>query len=107
MSRVSTHVGQNCELHLSTHGRLPCTLQYVYIEPKVHASDHNLYLTHCRVIESKCGDFAVGELIVARIGWQTHTVANAALMKEKWMLKIDPSLPFSPSTAVGVLGMPG
>ena len=64
---------------------------------------------HCRVIESKCSDFAVGELIVVRIGWQTHTIANAALLKdpEKWMLKIDPSLPFSPSTAVGVLGMPG
>ena len=77
----------------------------MYIEPKV--SDHVLYLIHCRVTESKCGDFAVGELIVARIGWQTHTVATAALLKEKWMLKIDPSLPFSPSTAVGVLGMPG
>lgn len=62
---------------------------------------------HCRVIESKYGDFAVGDLIVARIGWQTHAIANASVVKETMMLKIDPSLPFSPSTALGVLGMPG
>ena len=66
-----------------------------------------IYTYHCRVTESKYDDFAVGELIVARIGWQSHTIANAALVEETWMSKIDPSLPFSPSTAIGVLGMPG
>ena len=31
ISRVSAHVGQNHELCLSAHGRLPGTLRYVYI----------------------------------------------------------------------------
>lgn len=62
---------------------------------------------HYRVIESKCGDFAVGDLVVARYGWQTHTITDASQVKERWISKIDPSLPFSPSTALGVLGMPG
>lgn len=61
----------------------------------------------CRVIESKCADFAVGDLVVAKYGWQTHTISDASQIKERRISKIDPSLPLSPSTALGVLGMPG
>ena len=33
ISRVSAHAGQNCELCLSAHGRLPGTLRYVHVVP--------------------------------------------------------------------------
>ena len=61
----------------------------------------------CRVIESRCAEFAVGDLVVARYGWQTHTISDASQIKDRWISKIDPSLPLRPSTALGILGMPG
>ena len=57
--------------------------------------------TVAEVIESNSSAFAVGDIVLAHSGWQTHGIADA-----KGLRKIDPSL--GPvSTAVGVLGMPG
>ena len=57
--------------------------------------------TVAEVIESKSPAFAVGDIVLAHSGWQSHGIADA-----KGLRKIDPSL--GPvSTAVGVLGMPG
>ena len=62
----------------------------------------------CRVVESKCAEFAACcDLVVAQYGWQTHTISSAAKVGPDRISKIDPSLPFRPSTALGVLGMPG
>lgn len=54
-----------------------------------------------RVVESHHPGFEAGDMVLARSGWQTHSV-----MKGEEMRKLDPSL--APvSTALGVLGMPG
>jgi NADPH-dependent curcumin reductase CurA len=62
--------------------------------------------TVCEVVASKADNRAVGDIVLAFIGWQTHAVVDARQMK-----RIDPSTtPFSTaplSTALGVLGMPG
>src|SRR5436309_13065959 len=46
-------------------------------------------------------DFAKGDIVLARAGWQTHALSDG-----KGLTKIDPK-PGPVSTAVGVLGMPG
>ena len=56
-----------------------------------------------RVTESKNKDYTVGDLIVASFGWRTHTISDGT----GGVRKIDPSIPLSPSTGVGILGMPG
>src|SRR5246127_2698399 len=53
------------------------------------------------VIASNNPNFAKGDIVLARAGWQTHVLSDG-----KGLNKIDPKL--APiSTAVGVLGMPG
>src|ERR1700755_3579783 len=53
------------------------------------------------VIASNNPNFAKGDIVLARAGWQTHALSDG-----KGLAKIDPKL--APiSTAVGVLGMPG
>jgi NADPH-dependent curcumin reductase len=53
------------------------------------------------VIASNNPDFAVGDIVLARAGWQTHALSDG-----KALIRIDPkAAPIS--TAVGVLGMPG
>ena len=53
------------------------------------------------VIASNNPNFAKGDIVLARAGWQTHALSDG-----KGLTKIDPKL--APiSTAVGVLGMPG
>ena len=53
------------------------------------------------VIASNNPNFAKGDIVLARAGWQTHALSDG-----KGLNKIDPKL--APiSTAVGVLGMPG
>jgi hypothetical protein len=53
------------------------------------------------VIASNNPDFAKGDIVLGRAGWQTHALSDG-----KGLAKIDPKL--APiSTAVGVLGMPG
>jgi NADPH-dependent curcumin reductase len=57
--------------------------------------------TVSEVIASKNPDFAEGDIVLSRAGWQTHALSDG-----KGLTKIDPKL--GPvSTAVGVLGMPG
>jgi NADPH-dependent curcumin reductase len=53
-----------------------------------------------RVIESKAKGFAVGDTVTGITGWASHACLPGAELR-----KLDPSLP--PSTALGVLGMPG
>jgi NADPH-dependent curcumin reductase len=53
------------------------------------------------VIASNHPNYAKGDIVLARAGWQTHALADG-----KGLTRIDPKL--APiSTAVGVLGMPG
>jgi NADPH-dependent curcumin reductase CurA len=57
--------------------------------------------TVCEVVESRSPRRAVGDLVLAYTGWQTHGVADARHTR-----RLDPaSAPVS--TALGVLGMPG
>ncbi|MFL6817282.1 MAG: NADP-dependent oxidoreductase [Bradyrhizobium sp.] len=57
--------------------------------------------TVSEVIASKNPDFAEGDVVLSRAGWQTHALSDG-----KGLTRIDPKL--GPvSTAVGVLGMPG
>ena len=59
--------------------------------------------------KSNNAEYPVGTVVVANLGWRTHTVVNEVLKKSlpSGLFKLDPSLPVSPSTALGVLGMPG
>ncbi|MBR0776229.1 NADP-dependent oxidoreductase [Bradyrhizobium diazoefficiens] len=53
------------------------------------------------VAASNNPDFAVGDIVRIRSGWQTHAISNG-----KGLMKVDPKLgPIS--TSIGVLGMPG
>jgi NADPH-dependent curcumin reductase len=53
------------------------------------------------VIASNNPNFAKGDIVLARAGWQTHALSDGTGLR-----KIDPKL--APiSTAIGVLGMPG
>ena len=53
------------------------------------------------VVASNHPDFATGDIVLGRTGWQTHSLSDGANLR-----KVDPSL--APiSTALGVLGMPG
>src|SRR5262244_3105172 len=53
------------------------------------------------VLASNNPNFAKGDIVLARAGWQTHALSDG-----KGLAKIDPKI--APiSTAVGVLGMPG
>ncbi|MGY4309401.1 NADPH-dependent curcumin reductase CurA [Bradyrhizobium sp. USDA 4369] len=57
--------------------------------------------TVCEVVASHNPGFAVGDIVLAYAGWQTHAISDG-----KGLTKVDPKL--APiSTAVGVLGMPG
>jgi NADPH-dependent curcumin reductase CurA len=57
--------------------------------------------TVCEVIASNNPAFAIGDMVLARAGWQTHALSDG-----KGLTRIDPKL--APiSTAIGVLGMPG
>lgn len=56
-----------------------------------------------RVVESKNSGHAVGDLVVAHFGWCSHTIANGDTV----LRKLDSTIALSPSTALGILGMPG
>lgn len=53
-----------------------------------------------RVLESKADDFVEGDIVTGMTGWASHACLPGSELR-----KLDPSLP--PSTALGVLGMPG
>lgn len=52
------------------------------------------------VVDSRSSDFKPGEIVSGQLGWRLYNVANA-----KQLLRTIPGV--SPSTALGVLGMPG
>jgi NADPH:quinone reductase len=52
------------------------------------------------VVESRSPDFQPGDLVSGMLGWRLYNVA-----KPKELLKVDSRIP--PSTALGVLGVPG
>jgi NADPH-dependent curcumin reductase len=57
--------------------------------------------TVAQVVESRHPDFAAGDYVAVRNGWQSHALSDG-----KGVRKLDPAL--APlSTALGVLGMPG
>jgi NADPH-dependent curcumin reductase CurA len=57
--------------------------------------------TVCEVVESRSQDRAVGDVVLAYTGWQTHAVVPARQTR-----RLDPDV--APvQTALGVLGMPG
>jgi hypothetical protein len=57
--------------------------------------------TVSEVIASNNADFARGDIVLSRAGWQTHALSDG-----KGLTRIDPTI--APiSTALGVLGMPG
>ena len=57
--------------------------------------------TVSEVIASNNPNFANGDIVLSRAGWQTHALSDG-----KGLARIDPKI--APiSTAVGVLGMPG
>jgi NADPH-dependent curcumin reductase CurA len=57
--------------------------------------------TVAEVIESRHGDYAVGDIVLSHSGWQTYALSDGTGLR-----KLDPQV--APlSTALGVLGMPG
>jgi len=71
-----------------------------YADP-VEVGDVMVGGTVCEVVESRSERRAVGDVVLAYTGWQTHAVVPARQTQ-----RIDPDL--APiSTALGVLGMPG
>ena len=61
-------------------------------------------------MESRNDKYSPGDLVVSNFGWVTHTISDGF---QRWgdkdgpVLKLDPAVHSSPSTALGVLGMPG
>ena len=61
------------------------------------------------MLESKNADYCVGDMVVGGFGWTTHTITDGKPKPGQDMGdgKLDPAIYTSPSTALGVLGMPG
>ena len=61
------------------------------------------------MIESENADYSVGDLVVGLFGWATHTISDGKVKPGMpyEAIKLDPAIHTSPSTALGVLGMPG
>jgi len=57
--------------------------------------------TVAEVVESRNDGFRAGDLVLSYSGWQTHAVSDG-----RGLLRLD-DWPAPPSTALGVLGMPG
>lgn len=63
-----------------------------------------------RVVESKNDKYSVGDVVVSNFGWVTHAISDGIQVwgdKKAPVLKLDPAIHKSPSTALGILGMPG
>ena len=80
-------------------GVQPC--RYMRTNGIVELGDVMVGGTVCEVLASRSERRAVGDIVLAYTGWQTHAVAEASDTR-----KLDPqAAPIS--TALGVLGMPG
>ncbi len=81
-----------------------------FLQNQISGSCQNNYycFSHCRVIETKHSDFAVGDLVFGNFGWVTRTISDGNPEGHPHGLrKLDPNQPVPPSTAVGILGMTG
>lgn len=96
-------------------GQVQLAVQYLSLDPYMRGrmDDRESYAkpmeigdvmvgeTVAKVTASRHPDYAEGDLVLARTGWRTHALAEAAGLR-----KIEPSP--APATArLGVLGMPG
>lgn len=79
-------------------GRMSAAKSYA---PPVELGDTMVGATVSRVLESAADGFAPGDIVLGYAGWKTHSVEKA-----KYLRKLDPATN-PPSTALGVLGMPG
>jgi NADPH-dependent curcumin reductase CurA len=57
--------------------------------------------TVARVVASRRAGYAVGDIVLSHLGWQRYALSDGENLR-----KLDPALA-PPSTALGVLGMPG
>lgn len=97
-------------------GEFLCEAQWLSVDPYMRPYSAKLPLGStmigaqvAKVVESKCSEFVVGDLVVAGFGWRSHTIATSKMEFEgkPAVMKLDPTVHKSPSTALGVLGMPG
>ena len=58
------------------------------------------------MLESKNADYSVGDIVVGSFGWTTHSISDGKVILFE-VIKLDPAIHTSTSTALGVLGMPG
>ncbi|PHV66474.1 NADP-dependent oxidoreductase [Williamsia muralis] len=79
-------------------GRMSAAKSYA---APVEIGDTMVGATVSRVLTSTVDDFAPGDVVLGYAGWRTHSIEQA-----KYLRKLDPEA-ISPSTALGVLGMPG
>jgi NADPH-dependent curcumin reductase CurA len=87
-------------LSLDPYMRGRMSLAKSYADP-VPLGDVMIGATVCEVVESRSPKRAVGDIVLAFTGWQTHAVVDGRQMRG-----LDPAA--APvSTALGVLGMPG
>jgi NADPH-dependent curcumin reductase CurA len=69
--------------------------------PPLQIGDVMVGGTVAEVLESRDSGFAVGDKVLSYSGWQSHAIESA-----KHLRKLERS-DVSPTTALGVLGMPG
>lgn len=79
-------------------GRMSAAKSYA---APVEIGDTMVGATVSRVLESAADGFSPGDIVLGYAGWRTHSVEKA-----KYLRKLDPETN-PPSTALGVLGMPG
>ncbi len=95
-------------------GELACETLYLSLDPYMRGKISGRHLTGrihpgelmageaiSRVVSSRSGQFAAGDLVCAHSGWQSHPVIPAAAATA-----VDPRLA-PPSLALGIAGMPG
>lgn len=93
-------------------GEFLCEAVWLSVDPYMRPYTRNLPLGStmigaqvARVIASKNGDYAIGDMVANGGGWCTHLIADSST---KTLARLDASVPAGKeSTALGVLGMPG
>lgn len=98
-------------------GEFVCEAQWLSVDPYMRAYSPHLPLgvtmigtQVAKVIESKNDKYSCGDLVVGRFGWASHAISDGNDMlgtHKAPVMKLDPKIHTSPSTALGVLGMTG
>ncbi len=73
------------------------------ILPAMSLHEPVMGLVLAEVIQSKHPDYAVGEKLMARFAWQTHTLSDGS----EFIARLPDALEFDPSAYMGVLGDTG